>query len=55
MLNPARPLKQGSGYSGQVVAKSRENGMMLGREFIKEKAKEIAKELNIIDHKCSDG
>ena len=29
--------------------------MMLGGEFIKEKAKEIAKELNISDHKFSDG
>ena len=27
---------------------------MLGGEFIKEKAKEIAKELNITDHRCSD-
>ena len=32
-----------------------ENGFMLGGDFIKEKAKEIAKELDINDHKFSDG
>ena len=32
-----------------------ENGFMLGGDFIKEKAKEIAKELDITDHKFSDG
>ena len=37
-----------------IVATTNENGMMLGGEFIKEKAKDIAKELNITDHKCSD-
>ena len=37
-----------------VVATTNENGMMLGGEYIKEKAKEIAKELNITDHKFSD-
>ena len=38
-----------------IVATTNENGVMLGGEFIKEKAKEIAKELNISDHKFSDG
>ena len=32
-----------------IVATTNENGVMLGGEFIKEKAKEIAKELNITD------
>ena len=34
-----------------IVATTNENGVMLGGEYIKEKAKEIAKELKIIDHK----
>ena len=38
-----------------IVATTDENGFMLGGDFIKEKAKEIAKELDISDHKFSDG
>ena len=34
-----------------IVATTDENGFMLGKDFIKEKAKEIAKELDITDHK----
>ena len=37
-----------------IVATTDENGFMLGGDFIKEKAKEIAKELDITDHKFSD-
>ena len=38
-----------------IVATTDENGFMLGGDFIKEKAKEIAKEWDISDHKFSDG
>ena len=48
-----RAQKQKHVYNS--LKRTRMIGMMLGGEFIKEKAKDIAKELNITDHKCSDG